>query len=418
MTWPVEAGGGGRSPLERFVVFEALIGEGAPLATSWFADRQMGPTLLQFGTEAQQREHLPAILDGSSAWSIGMSEPDAGSDVASIRTRAVRDGGEFVVNGQKIWNSGAESADFIYLIVRTDPDAPPHAGLSELIVDMRSPGITIQPIKDMTASDHFCEVWFEDVRVPAENLVGELNGSFRQVMRQMEHERGGIDRLLSNRKLYVDVLPLADTTDPRVRQEIAVLETGYRIGRLMVLREVLGQAPKQFSAATKTFCTELEQRIAQFCAATARRLRHAGRAGPAPAGEPQRGLRPRLHDHGRHHPDPAQHHRRAHARSPEVTRATSAAGEGLHDHDLAHPVEPGGQVAARARRPATRSRACGAAPARPPRGTAARGTAGRGRAAPPPAWRRPPTPPSGPRCSCAAAWGSGPASLGQPDSTE
>ena len=108
MTWPVEAGGGGRTPLERFVVFEALIGEGAPLATSWFADRQMGPTLLQFGTEEQQREHLPAILDGSSAWSIGMSEPDAGSDVASIRTRAVRDGDDFVVNGQKIWNSGAD----------------------------------------------------------------------------------------------------------------------------------------------------------------------------------------------------------------------------------------------------------------------------------------------------------------------
>ena len=107
MTWPVEAGGGGRTPLERFVVFEALIGEGAPLATSWFADRQMGPTLLQFGTPEQQRAHLPAILDGTSAWSIGMSEPDAGSDVASIRTRAVRDGDEFVVNGQKIWNSGA-----------------------------------------------------------------------------------------------------------------------------------------------------------------------------------------------------------------------------------------------------------------------------------------------------------------------
>ena len=211
-----------------------------------------------------------------------MSEPDAGSDVASIRTRAVRDGDDFVVNGQKIWNSGAASADWIYLIVRTDPDAPPHAGLSELIVDMRSPGITIQPIKDMTASDHFCEVWFEDVRVPAENLVGELNGSFRQVMRQMEHERGGIDRLLSNRKLYVDVLPLADTTDPRVRQEIAAIETGYRIGRLMVLREVLGQAPKQFSAATKTFCTELEQRIAQFCAATLGAGRHARRARACP----------------------------------------------------------------------------------------------------------------------------------------
>ncbi len=266
MTWPTEVGGGGRSPLERFVVYEALLSTGAPMATSWFADRQMGPTLLQFGTPEQQREHIPRILDGTSAWSIGMSEPDAGSDVASIRTRAVRDGDHFVVNGQKIWNSGAMSADFIYLICRTDPDAPPHKGMSELIVDMHSPGISITPIEDRTGSKHFCEVVFEDVRVPAENLVGELNGSFSQVMRQMEHERGGPDRLLSNRKLYDDCLAVADTSDPLLRQEIAAIESGYRIGRLLVLREVMGQAPKQFSAATKTFCTELEQRIAQLCA--------------------------------------------------------------------------------------------------------------------------------------------------------
>jgi len=266
MTWPTEVGGGGRSPLERFVVYEALLSTGAPMATSWFADRQMGPTLLQFGTPEQIREHIPKILDGTSAWSIGMSEPDAGSDVASIRTRAELDGDHFVVNGQKIWNSGAANADFIYLICRTDPDARPHEGMSELIVDMHSPGITIVPIKDMTGSDHFCEVWFEDVRVPKENLVGELNGSFRQVMRQMEHERGGPDRLLSNRKLFEDCVARADTSDPLVRQEIAAIESGYRIGRLLVLREVMGQAPKQFSAATKTFCTELEQRVAQFCA--------------------------------------------------------------------------------------------------------------------------------------------------------
>ncbi|MGH9273255.1 MAG: acyl-CoA dehydrogenase family protein [Acidimicrobiales bacterium] len=268
MTWPTEVGGGGRSPLERFIVYEALLTTGAPMATSWFADRQMGPTLLQFGTPEQQREHIPRILDGTSAWSIGMSEPDAGSDVASIRTKAVREGDHFVVNGQKIWNSGAMSADWIYLICRTDPDAPAHKGMSELIVDMRSPGISITPIEDMTGNNHFCEVFFEDVRVPVESLVGELNGSFSQVMRQMEHERGGPDRLLSNRKLYDDCLAVADTGNPLVRQEIAAIETGYRIGRLLVLREVMGQAPKQFSAATKTFCTELEQRIAQLCAAT------------------------------------------------------------------------------------------------------------------------------------------------------
>jgi len=265
MTWPVNEGGHGRSALERFVVFEALIGTGAPLATSWFADRQIGPTLLQFGTPEQRRRFLPDIVAGTSAWSIGMSEPDAGSDVASIRTRAERDGDDWIVSGTKVWTSGAADADWCYVIARTDPDAPPHAGLSELIVDLHSPGISISPITDMTGNRHFCEVVYTDVRVPGDNLVGEENGSFRQVMRQMEHERGGIDRLVSNRALFDDLLSLADTADPLVRQEIAELETGYRIGRHLVLREVLGQAPAGFSAATKTFCTEFEQRVSDFC---------------------------------------------------------------------------------------------------------------------------------------------------------
>jgi alkylation response protein AidB-like acyl-CoA dehydrogenase len=266
MTWPVEAGGGGRQPIERFIVFEALISSGAPVAASWFADRQIGPTLLQFGTDEQRADHLPGILAGTSSWCIGMSEPDAGSDVAAVRTSARRDGDRFVVNGQKIWTSGAALADWCYLVARTDPDAQPHAGLSELLVDMRSPGISVNPIVDMTGNRHFCEVFFDDVAVPATNLVGKLNGSFRQIMRQMEHERGGIDRLVSNRTLYRDCLPLVDGNDPLIRQQLAALEAGYRIGRLLVLREVLGQAPKGFSAATKTFCTELEQRVASFCA--------------------------------------------------------------------------------------------------------------------------------------------------------
>jgi len=265
MTWPVEHGGGGRTALERFVVFEALISTGAPVAAAWFADRQMGPSMLQFGTDEQRARWLPGIVAGTSMWCIGMSEPDAGSNVAGVRTRAVRDGDDWLVTGQKIWTSGAADADWCYAVCRTDPDARPHEGLSDLVVDMRSPGITVQPIVDVTGNRHFCEVFFEEVRVPAENVVGELNGSFRQIMRQMEHERGGIDRLVSNRRLYDDVRPLADTRDPLVRQEIAALETGYRIGRLLVLRETLGQGPRQFSAATKTFCTELEQRVANFC---------------------------------------------------------------------------------------------------------------------------------------------------------
>lgn len=265
MTWPTEYGGHGRSTIERFVVFEQLISAGAPIAAAWFSDRQMGPSILRFGTDKQRAEFLPGLIAGTSAWCIGMSEPDAGSNVAGVRTRAVRDGDTFVVTGQKIWTSGAAHADWCYLIARTDPDARPHEGLSEFIVDMHSPGITVKPIVDMTGNRHFCEVFFEEVRVPAENLVGEENGSFRQVMRQMEHERGGIDRLVSNRQLYLDCIEIWDGEDPLLRQEFAKLESCYRIGRLMVLREMLGQAPPQFSAASKTFGTEFEQRVADFC---------------------------------------------------------------------------------------------------------------------------------------------------------
>jgi alkylation response protein AidB-like acyl-CoA dehydrogenase len=268
MTWPVDEGGHGRTALERFVVFEALIAGGAPVATSWFADRQIGPTLLQYGTSDQRRRFLPDIVAGRSAWCIGMSEPDAGSDVASIRTRAIRKGDEWVIEGTKVWTSGAADADWCYLIARTDPDAPPHAGLSEFVVPLDQPAISITPITDMTGNRHFCEMVFDGAVVPADLLVGHENDSFRQVMRQMEHERGGIDRLVSNRALYDDVLPSAERTDPLVRQEIASIESMYRIGRLLVLREVMGQAPKGFSAATKTICTEFEQRVARFCTRT------------------------------------------------------------------------------------------------------------------------------------------------------
>ena len=200
-------------------------------------------------------------------WCIGMSEPDAGSDVASLRTSAVVDGDGWVINGTKVWTSGAAHADWCYLIARTDPEAPKHAGLSEFIVDMHTPGVSVSTIKDMTANEHFCEVRFEDVHVTGDHLIGEINGSFRQLMRQMEHERGGIDRLVSNYALYRDVIEtpgLLDRDDPLIRQRIARVESAYLIGRLMVLREMLRQAPPGFSAATKTFGTEFEAELASF----------------------------------------------------------------------------------------------------------------------------------------------------------
>jgi alkylation response protein AidB-like acyl-CoA dehydrogenase len=199
-----------------------------------------------------------------------MSEPEAGSDLASLRTQARRDGDEWVINGQKIWTSFAAVADYVYLICRTSTDGPPHAGISEIIVPMDTPGIEVRPIQDMTTNKHFCEVFFTDVRVPVANLVGVEGNAFKQTMRQLEHERGGIDRLVSNQALYRLALERADadgrTGDPVVRQEIAAIETGYRIGRILVIREVLKQAPAGFSAATKCFCTEHEWRVAQFVA--------------------------------------------------------------------------------------------------------------------------------------------------------
>ena len=266
MTWPVEYGGGARTPLERFVVFETMVARGAPVAATWFCDRQMGPSILAFGTEEQKRRFLPDMVSGNAAWCIGMSEPDSGSDLASLRTRAVPDGDDFVVSGQKVWSSGAAMSDWCYLICRTDPERKAHEGLSELVVDMHSPGVSVSPIVDMIGNQHFTEVVFDEVRVPKDHLIGELNGSWKQTMRQLEHERGGIDRLLSNRALYGEALARADTSDPRVRQEVAELESFYRIGRLLVLREVLGQAPRSFSAATKAACTSFEQRVAEFCA--------------------------------------------------------------------------------------------------------------------------------------------------------
>ena len=264
MTWPVEYGGGGRPPIERLIVGEEMISAGAPIAASWFADRQMGPALISYGTKAQQDAFLPNMLSGETTWCIGMSEPNAGSDLASLKTFASRDGDEFVINGQKIWTSFGEQADYCYLICRTSNEGSAHEGISEIIVPMNTPGIEVRTIKDMTTNSHFCEVFYTDVRVPASNLVGALGGAFKQTMRQLEHERGGIDRLVSNHALYKMALELADCKDPLVRQEIAALETGYRIGRILVIREVLRQAPAGFSAATKCFCTEHEWRVAQF----------------------------------------------------------------------------------------------------------------------------------------------------------
>ena len=266
MTWPVEVGGGGRPGIERIIMAEEMISAGAPIAASWIADRQMGPSIYTYGTDDQKAEFLPGILRGEATWCIGMSEPDAGSDLAALKTSAMRTGSVFVVNGQKIWTSLAADAEYCYLICRTDSSGPPHKGVSELIVPMGLPGIEVRPVRDIVGNEHFCEVFFTDVEVPVENLVGVEGAAFKQTMVQLAHERGGIYQLVSNRPLYDLALEHADRSDPRIRQEIAAIETGYHLGRLMVYRGALDQGPADFSAGTKMFCTEHQQRVAQFAA--------------------------------------------------------------------------------------------------------------------------------------------------------
>jgi len=267
MGWPAECGGRDRPPLERVIVAEQLIAHGAPVSSYWVADRQMGPSIIAYGTDDQRERYLPDILAGRSMWCIGMSEPNAGSDLANLSTTARAHGDRWIINGQKIWTSGAYLADFCYLICRTTPRGPsPHAGISEIVVPMDTPGIEVRRIRDLAGYSHFCEVFFTDVEVPASNLVGVEGAAFQQTMKQLEHERGGIDRLMSNRPLFDRAVAAADTDDPLVRQRIARLESSYRLGRLLVYREAMRQAPTGFSAATKCFCTEHEQSVATFAA--------------------------------------------------------------------------------------------------------------------------------------------------------
>ena len=170
--WPKEYGGMDLSLRQQLIYTEEMAKWRAPQPLGGSALAQLGPTIIQYGTEEQKQRFLPKLLSGEEIWCQGYSEPNSGSDLASLRTRAVEDGDDFVVNGQKIWTSGAQHSDWCYCLVRTDPDAPKHRGISLILMDMKTPGITIRPLIDITGRHHFNEVFFDDVRVPKKNLLG------------------------------------------------------------------------------------------------------------------------------------------------------------------------------------------------------------------------------------------------------
>lgn len=199
LTWPTEYGGQARSSIDRYILTEELLAAGAPVAAHWIADRQTGPLLLRFGTEEQKQFFLPKIIAGECYFAIGLSEPNSGSDLASVRTRAEKVDGGWIINGAKTWTSNAHDAHYMITLVRTGAYNPEkkHENLSQVIIDLHAPGITITPISYLTGEHHFNDVFFDNVFVPDERVVGTLGNGWKQGLAELAFERSGPERILS-----------------------------------------------------------------------------------------------------------------------------------------------------------------------------------------------------------------------------
>ncbi|GAT11850.1 acyl-CoA dehydrogenase family protein [Mycolicibacterium novocastrense] len=235
VSWPAEYGGRGATPLEQLVYAEETTRARAPLPLNVIGMNNIAPAIMQYGTEQQKRDLLPRMVRADDIWCQGMSEPDAGSDLASLRTRAVREGDHFVVNGQKIWTSLGHRADWCQLYVRTDAEAPKHKGISCLIVDMGLPGIEARPLVTLNGASDFAEVFFHDVRVPVGSLLGPLNGGWAVATTTLSHERAGAARLYAQLQVQLGDL-VGDLSRVRYAQRPALEEPSVlrRLGELSV----------------------------------------------------------------------------------------------------------------------------------------------------------------------------------------
>ncbi|KUH88838.1 MULTISPECIES: acyl-CoA dehydrogenase family protein [unclassified Mycobacterium] len=251
VSWPVEYGGRGATVLEQLVYAEETIRARAPVPLNVIGMNNIAPAIMQYGSETQKRDLLPRMVRADDIWCQGMSEPEAGSDLAALRTRAVREGEDFVVNGQKVWTSLGHRADWCQLYVRTDPDAPRHKGISCLIVDMTLAGIEAHPLVTLNGASDFAEVFFHDVRVPADALLGPLNGGWAVATTTLSHERAGAARLYAQlqmqlRDLVTDLA--AETSDGRpLLEDPWVLR---RLGELSVRIDYLEMLCKRAISAS------------------------------------------------------------------------------------------------------------------------------------------------------------------------
>jgi alkylation response protein AidB-like acyl-CoA dehydrogenase len=279
-------GGGGRTAVERLIVVEELLARGAPVGYHWVADRQSGPSIERYGSEEQKREYLPKICRGELSFAIGMSEPDSGSDLASLRSRAepVTDG--WRINGTKIWTSGAADATHILGLFRTSQDR--HAGLTQFIIACDAPGLTISPIPFIDGTRHFCEVAFDDVVISDAQRLGEVGDGWRQNTSELVLERGGVDRWMSMLPVIEKWAPRAPSLGPAALADLGLMAArfwGLRGLCLAIARLVdAGESPVIEAAMVKEMATRFEQDSVEMVA------RHLGRAPDLTADDPYESL--------------------------------------------------------------------------------------------------------------------------------
>ncbi|HVO26389.1 MAG TPA: acyl-CoA dehydrogenase family protein [Candidatus Margulisiibacteriota bacterium] len=271
--FPSEYGGRDASLLEHLAVHEEMVRVAAPPLINGPSISIFGPTLLVFGRPDQKQRYLPKLLSAEEVWCLGFSEPNAGSDLASLRTRAARDGDDWVLNGQKVWTTYANQADYCMFLVRTDPDAPQHKGISCLIVPLRTPGVTVRPLREMTGDTDFNEVFLDNARVPADSVVGEVNKGWQVILTALGHERGTL-LLVDHMRRQEDMARLlklirwrGKTSDRTLRQQFAQFQIEVEIMKLhcfKVMSDLEQGRPQSDVSILKLYGSELVQRLDDF----------------------------------------------------------------------------------------------------------------------------------------------------------
>ncbi len=275
-SWPTRYGGADMSVVDQFVMNEEFAESGVPGNLGGFGVMMIGPTIIEHGTEEQKSHHLGRIVRGEVIWCQGYSEPGAGSDLASLQTRGVRDGDDYVINGQKIWTTGAQYADWMYMLVRTDPDAPKHRGITYVLVDMKSPGVTVRPLTTLAGTQTFNEVFFEDVRVPVANRIGDENRGWYVGTTTLDFERSSIGSAIGVRKALEGLIKQSKSENsevsfernPKVKAEFVERWIECEVAKMLSYRvvsmQVSGKIPNYEASMCKMFSSELSQRIANL----------------------------------------------------------------------------------------------------------------------------------------------------------